>query len=135
MILSDVFLSFKGVNISNDSYVDVECISNVTESADTYTVASSLLCHTNKRDCCSSQGMRFGEWYLPSGTAAGTFDRNGGSYRIQTGDFFFARNRGPSVVHLFRGGTPSQRGRFRCEVPNADGVYKTLYANICEFTL
>jgi hypothetical protein len=36
-------------------------------------------------------------------------------------------------VHLNRLGNPSERGRFRCEVPNAAGINVTMYANIGEW--
>ena len=125
------------VNISNDSYVDVDDISNVTAINNVEGSPGVLLCHTNKGDHCSRRQTNtyfLGEWYLPNGTFAGIFGgTNRGSDGIKAGNFFFARNRGPSVVRLFRGGTPSERGRFRCEVPNADNVNKILYANICEF--
>ena len=36
-------------------------------------------------------------------------------------------------VRLFRLGMPVQQGRFRCEIPDADNVTRTLYAFIGRF--
>ena len=96
-----------------------------------------LQCHTNNIECCSQfevpdRGV-LGEWYLPNGAAVGKLNSNGGQAAIDVGVYFFARRRGPSTVSLFRGGAPSDRGRFHCEVPNAAGINQTVYANICKF--
>ena len=37
------------------------------------------------------------------------------------------------VVRLNRLGDPPERGRFRCEVPNADGDMVAMYVNIGEY--
>ena len=119
------------VSIANNSYVNVGDIGD-------YYDGPYLLCHTDNVECCSRSEVPngvLGEWYLPDGTTAGTFGGNGGQEEIDNGVYFFARSRGPSVVRLFRGGTPSERGRFRCEIPDADGVYKILYANICKYNM
>ena len=36
------------------------------------------------------------------------------------------------MIRLYISGTPVERGRFRCEIPDANDVTQTLYANICE---
>ena len=104
----------------------------------------ALKCVTDLEDCCgtelSSGPMRTvrGDWYLPGGSRIG-FD-TGGSVAFQA-------NRGPNEVidgqrfygsvRLYRRWSPVERGRFHCELPNADNpaVNQTLYAYICEFNI
>ena len=63
--------------------------------------------------------------HFPNGTAVGIRgDRT-------TGNLFF-RDRDSEIVHLNSRGDPSERGHFRCEVPNAAGVMVTVYVNIGE---
>ena len=103
----------------------------------------ALKCVTDLVDCCgteSSGTMRTerGNWYFPDGNRV--VDSNNDTVRFQV-------NRGPNEllsngtqiygsVRLFRRYSPPQRGRFRCELPNAanPSVDQTLYVNICEFT-
>ena len=66
-----------------------------------------------------------GEWYFPNGNSV---EIRGTRY----GDIFY-RNRGTRLVRLNRVGNPPERGRFRCEVPNAAGVMVTMYVNIGEW--
>ena len=99
---------------------------------------AALECMTDLVDCCGTEPgspMRAvrGNWYFPDGSTVGF----GGGTR-------FLVNRGPNEVitgqqfngsvRLFRrfAGAP-ERGRFRCELPNAAGVNQSLYVNICEF--
>ena len=48
---------------------------------------------------------------------------------------FFYRNRDTEIVRLSRQGDPpeTERGHFRCEIPNADGDMVTMYVNIGEW--
>ena len=88
---------------------------------------AALLCHTNKTNCCTNEmgQTRAGEWYFPNGTSVGV---EGASQ-----DEFY-RNRGTQVVRLnHRQGTPTERGRFRCEVPDSNNVMQTVYVNIGTF--
>ena len=113
------------VSIANDGYVNAGDLGDFSNGP-------YLLCHTDNVDCCSRREVPgrevLGEWYLPNGTAVGSYGYN----QYIRGRNFFARHRGQSIVHLSRDGTPSERGRFHCEIPNADGVNKTVYANICK---
>ena len=36
-------------------------------------------------------------------------------------------------MRLYRQGSPTERGRFRCEIPNAINVNATLYVNIGKY--
>lgn len=113
-----VRLSLNGELIANHSYVDVD---NIGEDD------NALLCHTNNSECCSSYypgQIRAGEWYYPDGTYVGieAFYENE-----------FYRNRGSQVVRLnHRQGDFTQRGLFRCELPDSTWIQRTVYVNIGE---
>ena len=110
-----VTLSLNRASIANNSYVDVSDIGEGDEA---------LLCHTNKPDCCGARPNRAGEWYYPN------------IIQVRTKEPFhdeFYRNRGTQVVRLNRQqGTFTEilRGRFRCEVPDADNNTQSIYAYI-----
>ena len=109
-----MYLSLNGVNISNDGYV---LASGIGEDD------GGLLCITDRSDCCRSRPR--GEWSFPNGSL---IEIEGG----RMGNFFF-RNRGTGVVRLNRRGDPRERGRFRCEIPDANDVSLTMYVNIGEW--
>ena len=117
-----VRLSLRGTDIANDSYVHVLSVSDMD---------NGLICHTDKTDCCGSPN-RQGDWYFPDRTRVGSHTDN------MRRDNYFSRERGVSVVRLVRveklndDVPPPERGRFYCEVPNANGVNQTIYVNIGE---
>ena len=84
---------------------------------------NALLCHTDKRDCCGEPPNRDGEWYFPNGTKVGI-------QGISQDEFY--RNRGTQVVRLNhqQGISQTERGLFRCEVPDSKNVTQTVYVNI-----
>ena len=113
---SGVFVCLHRVTIANDSYVDVDVIGEG---------ANALLCRTDKLSCCGEPPNRAGEWYFPNGTMVGI---QGG-----TQDEFY-RDRATQVVRLnHRQGTFTERGLFRCEVPDASNTVQTVYVNIGKF--
>ena len=82
---------------------------------------NALLCHTNKTDCCDNPHTRAGEWYYPNGEKVG----------IQSRQEEFYRNRGMQLIRLNRRKQISeQRGRFRCEIPDAKNNSQSVYAYI-----
>ena len=89
--------------------------------------AAALLCHTNKVDCCTNimSQTRAGEWY-----SLGNEEMKVGTLGKPPHNNLFYRDRGTSVVRLNRRGSPQERGRFRCEVPNANGITQKVYVNI-----
>ena len=111
----DLFLSLRGTPIDGDSFVNVSDIGNNND-------IDALLCLTNATDCCGGTN-RMGDWFLPNGTVVGSFTDNGGNLNND----FFSRNRDQSVVRLSRFNSPSERGRFHCELRG-----NTIYVNICE---
>ena len=118
-------LSLNGETIPNDGYVLASAIG---------TRSSSLRCNTNRSGCCrasdASDRVAQGHWYLPDGTRVESFSQEVASDRTRN---FFSRDRLTGVVRLHRYGDPSERGRFRCEVPSADGDMVTMYVNIGEW--
>lgn len=137
--LVGVSLRLQGVTLSSESLVDVDDIFQSPSDTPTNGDEShnqSLLCLTDLEDCCNDPRTRQGAWYYPDGTVV-TFS---------FGENKFRRTRGPNEVmtdrqfygsvRLFRQGSPPERGRFRCELPNAANpfVNQTIYANIRELT-
>ena len=122
-------LSLNGQTISNESNVFA---SDIGEGGnDMTTTGGGLLCITENSDCCratdNQNGGGQGKWYFSNETAV---DIEGG----RTGDFFY-RNRDAKIVRLNRRGNPTERGRFRCEIPNADGDLVNLSVNVGEYKL
>ena len=63
---------------------------------------------------------RFGGFYFPMGTKV--FNERPG--------YGFYRNRGQKVIHLNRmEGVTSPAGKYRCEIPDADGEMKSIFIN------
>ena len=124
-ILSGVTVDLNGVTLPNNSLVDFEDIPNAP--TDGGVVDDSVLnCRTDLEACCNAAqenvAAPVGEWYYPNGTAF-DFDAGGATFR---------RNRDLMNVRLWRRDTPTERGRFRCELPNAQNVTQIVYVNICE---
>ena len=127
-----VSLMFRGETLSNDSFVDLDDVVTIGRSAGPSNANSNgaLLCITDLEDCCASPRIVRGDWYYPDGRRVGSTSGNG-----------FLANRGPndqqtngSVCLFRRYSGPPERGRFRCELPNAAGVNQILYINIRELS-
>ena len=118
-----MYLSLNGITIPNDGYV----LASGIGAED-----SGLHCNTDRSGCCRASDTPPGHWYRPDGTQVGSFIQERDNDPTSN---FFSRNRGTGVVRLNRIGTPpeSDRGRFRCEIPNADNNIVTLYVNIGEW--
>ena len=111
-------LSLNREIVSNDSTVLVTAIGERS---------GGLICNTDRSDCCRGiDGAAQGQWYFP--------DPPGGQVLIEgtrTGNFFY-RDRGDGVVRLNRRNNPTERGHFRCEIPDINGDMVNLYVNIGE---
>ena len=104
----------------------------------------TLACLTDLVDCCNAPRSRHGEWKYPNGTVI-EFDAVGATFRRNrvslNGGYYMYYGPGDQIVygavHLWRRGIPPERGRFRCEIPNAANptVNQTLYVHICKFKL
>ena len=96
----------------------------------------TLVCVTDLVDCCDAPRTVCGNWYYP-GPSGSKVDLN-----LRGRQLRFLSNKGPNEVingrqfygsvRLFRRYTPHERGRFRCELPDANNVTQILYANIGE---
>jgi hypothetical protein len=114
------------VTIPNDGYVHINDIGY----GDT-----GIHCNTDKSDCCGGADhpneTAQGQWYYPDGSRVLSITDEVANGLITN---FFARNRFTQIVRLNRYGiNPPQRGRFRCEVPNAAGDNVTVYVNVGEW--
>ena len=103
-----VYIQLRGVRLSNNSEVFITDIGE----GDT----ASVLCFTDKTDCCRTfDGYRgpVGEWYFPNESTVGILGYGGSFYR----------NRGQSVVRLHRRhNVMMPTGPFCCEVPDANDI-------------
>ena len=138
-----VSLELLGLTLPNNSFVDFDDVlkpeMGIVPPPDNRLSPLTLQCLTDLVDCCNSPYTQCGEWYYPNGTVID----------FGAGNATFRRNRGPngphgpggqmvySVVRLWRRGIPPERGRFRCEIPNAanSSVSQILYAHIHELKL
>ena len=116
-----MFLQLNGVRLTNNGLVDIDDIPDGATVGFHTAVANALMCVTGLVECCNPP--KLGEWYFPDGSLVA----------FGTGGTMFRRNRGQSVIRLWRRGNPMERGRFRCELPNNGGVNQINYVNICEF--
>ena len=81
----------------------------------------ALFCITDYIQCCSMPPYRQGEFYYPSGERVGI---------LATGDGMY-RNRGNQEIRLNRKkDVMSPTGRFRCDLPNTDGIIQSIYINL-----
>ena len=119
------YVSFKGQNLTNNSYVDLSLVGNDASGSD------SVQCHTDLQACCTSeQGGHRGDWYFPNGTQL-PFSGSGNIYEHRLNQRVDVRYRHQN--------TPTS-GIYRCDIPtNAvhddvdhsvrDAVYVGLYLN------
>ena len=138
-------LKLRGVVIPNNSFVDFDDLLYRTNTDPDPSNArpelhdQALLCVTDLIDCCESPSTVRGDWYYPDGQRILfdgnprnlVFRRNRGQNEIINGRQFYGS------VRLWRRFSPTERGRFRCELPNAadSSVNQTLYVNIGELIM
>ena len=72
----------------------------------------ALRCHTTRRPCC--KWPVFGEWYFPDGTSV--------SNKLSGGDFYRNRDNDGGVMLNRRNNAQSPKGRFKCSIPDNQGV-------------
>ena len=115
------YLTFRGNNLPNHSYVDITKVGNVRSGDDSDTVQ----CHTDLETCCSdSQELPPGDWFTPSNTEL-TNSQSSNMYQ----------DRNSQVVHLRRrNNATGPTGIYRCFIAihnDCDGsVGKTLYVGL-----
>ncbi len=78
----------------------------------------ALLCVTDNTECCRTGAD--GEFFYPDGTAVGFSSINS-----------IYRNRGEQLIRLNRrNGATSPLGRYRCAIPDASGVTRSVLITI-----
>ena len=121
--------SLNGEIILNNSYI---------LTSDIGTFGTGLQCNTDRSDCCrgsdNPNGGAQGQWYYPDGREVRSFTEEDTGSTLRN---FFSRDRGDGIVRLNRFGNPPEgnRGRFRCEIPDANGVIVTIFVNIGELSV
>ena len=115
---STPFISFRGQNLSNHSYVDFNQVGRAGDGSD------SVRCHSELSRCCSrTQGNLRGDWFFPSGERL-PFPGSGN-------DPF--EGRGAQTVDLRRTTAPSPSGIYRCDIAfdgDDPSAMQTLYVGI-----
>ena len=112
MLTTEIAIFLDGNLYRNNSLVNISDIGSTNSEA--------LLCLTNNKECCPTNGARE-EWYTPTGTPVGDSDI----------DADFLRNSGHSVVYLLRlNNATSPTGVFRCEIPDNSGTSQNIYVGI-----
>ena len=137
-MLLGVSLVLLGQTIPNNSLVNLDDLAyqspdlaGFTEAPTNANGRQTLMCVTDLVACCEMQGL--GNWYFPDGViitserGGATFRANRGQNESRNGQQFYGS------VRLWRRFTPSERGRFHCQIPDVNNVTQGLYVYICEF--
>ena len=123
------YLTFKGINLSNHSYVDISQVGR-ERFDENGRKNDTIQCHTDLVTCCHDyREVPRGDWFAPGSDT---------KLRIwnQSGDMFQSRQ--PQVVHLRRRHNPNgPTGIYRCVIAtnavkdDSDGsVGKTAYVGL-----
>ena len=95
---------------------------------------NSLRCTTTQTDCCgqNADGMvaadeRRGDFYYPNGTQVPTRGGAGGDGLFRGRDYQFI-----SLQRLSTATTTPPTGRYRCDIPERNGVSRNMFINIGE---
>ena len=114
---STPYISFRGQNLSNNSYVEFSRVGAELNGSD------SVRCRTELEMCCSgTQGDLRGDWFFPSGERL-PFPRDGDPFE----------GRGAQTVDLRRISALSPSGLYRCNIAfDADNpsAMQTFYVGI-----
>ena len=122
---STPFISFRGQNLSNHSYVEFSRVGNESDGRD------SVRCRTELVMCCSSaQGNLRGDWFFPSGERL-QFPGDGGDpfegRGAQTADLRRTTELTPSGIYrcdiAFDADDPSAMQTFYVGIYNNGGIY------------
>ena len=128
MLLGQTIPNNSLVNLDDLAYQDPN-LAGFTQDPTNANGRETLMCVTDVVACCESPEL--GNWHLPAGSVGGS-----GQFRINRGQN--EEINGQQLygsVRLWRRYTPNERGLFRCELPDANGVNQNLYVNICEFPM
>ena len=96
------YLTIKGKNIPNNSYVDFTTVGPNIENPK----SNTLQCHTDLKTCCSrAQGTDRGDWYFP----------NGNRLPFPGFDSVY-ESRGDQLVAVYRIRSGGTSGIYRCDI-------------------
>ena len=115
------YLTFRGNNLPNHSYVDITQVGDVRIGDDNNTVQ----CHTDLETCCvDSQELPPGDWFAPGSDTRLRNPTEGGNI-VQDRD-------GNQIVHIRRrNNANSPTGIYRCVIAtNAVSDGETLYVGL-----
>ena len=102
------YLTIKGKNIPNNSYVDLNTVGNKKENQNNNT----LQCHTDLNTCCTrAQGPDRGDWYSPNGSRLSFY-----TYMYITNITVLSEGLGPQQVVVYRRGSGGTSGIYRCDI-------------------
>ena len=112
------YISFKGTNLSNHTYIDFP---QVGEGSD------SVQCHTDLTTCCSgTQGPDRGDWYFPRGRRL--------PFSFDVINKLYENREDQRVILSVRGSPTLPEGIYRCDIEtsatsndNRETVYVGLY--------
>ena len=119
---SDVYLSFNGSILINDSAIGIRAIRTAEH------LRKHVVCTSDRMPCCQGEPQN-GEWYFPNGSQV--------KHKEEEQAVAFHRSRDNlGNVNLLRTNHTvlSPSGKFCCEVEDATGRNQTLCINICNST-
>ena len=113
-----ITLTLNNVQYTNNSVVNI---------TDIGTGSVALLCTTTYSPCCySGNSVTPGtHWYFPNGSWANN-TRTLPYYRSRTSTY----NSSPGTVRLHRNLGATTTGIFHCDIPDATGVFQSIYVGI-----
>ena len=119
-------MTIRDAKVTDNGYIPFDSIGEGKDS-------EAVLCHTDDPTCCNNNQTNSSNWYYPNGSTIESFTSikmKGHPSSLHN----FARNRGTSVVRLYRikNNDPDERGHFCCEIRDAAGDYHRLHVNICK---
>lgn len=118
-----VFLSLRGVTIPNNSYVDVADIGGKNSDKE------GLLCRTDRFEHSRILQLSFADWHFPNRSRVWNYK----DFYVTYGSVprnTFQKNTAYGLIHLITSGSPPERGRFYCVIPDSKGTIQMLYVNV-----
>ena len=112
---STSYISFRGQNLSNNSYVEFNQVGDEVDRSD------SVRCRTELVMCCSrAEGDLRGDWFFPNGKRL--------QFSGPTNDPF--EGRGAQTIDLRRTTALTPSGIYRCDIASEPSAKQTFYVGI-----
>ena len=116
------FVSFKGQNLTNHSYVDLSLVGNDASGS------NSVQCQTDLETYCSaSLGFHRGDWYFPNGTILPFNSPKQAVFENRGGKRVDLRRRTQGTSGIYRCDIPTNAVRHADDISVRDAVYVGLY--------